>query len=71
LQKYKNKIKKSNTMKLVELMKGGDIYDILKRDYMEERKTIEEMAQEYGVSTATIHNWFKIFDIPARKITFI
>lgn len=69
--KTKEKITKTNTMKLIERMHNTDIYDLLKQDYLENKMTIREMSDKYGISTFTIQSWLKDFDIPRRKLTFV
>jgi len=69
--KFKRQIKKSNTMKLIELQTGKQIHELLHEDYTDNRMTINQIAKKYSVSPVTIHKWLKLFDIPRRHLTFI
>lgn len=67
----RKKIKKTNTMKLLERMYGMDIYDLLKADYIDNKLTVREMAEKYGISHFSVQAWMKMFDIPRRKMVFM
>lgn len=67
----KERIRKSNTIKLIEIKFGIRIEELLRQDYMEKRMTILDMAEKYEISPCTVHNWLVKYDIPRRKLTFL
>lgn len=67
----KEYVKKSNAIKLVEYKFGGDIIEILKTDYTDNKMTITQMAEKYDVSVSSVHKWLMRFDIPRRHLTFL
>ena len=38
----------------------------LTREYVEKGRTIQEIADQFGVTPMSIHGWVKKFDIPSR-----
>jgi hypothetical protein len=68
----KNKgVIKTNTMRLVERVFDKDIEELLKQWYLDEKKSIAQIAEISGVSNCTIQQWLVLFEIPRRKLTFI
>jgi hypothetical protein len=63
--------RKTASMKLLELKYNLSIDEILKRDYLDNKMSIDEMAAKYDISNCTIHKWLILYDIPRRKLTFI
>lgn len=69
-KQYTNRDKKTGTIKLVEYKFDMKIEDLLKQDYTDNRMTIQEIADKYGVMACTVHRWLVRWDIPRRHISF-
>lgn len=65
------KFKKTNAMKRLEQRYDKSIGEILHQKYTLEKKTMEELADEFITSKGTIHAWLNLFDIKTRSITFM
>lgn len=61
---------KTNTMKRIEQIYGdGDILEeLLRKLYVEQELTIEEIANKLCLSTGTVYKWLKLTDITTRKM---
>lgn len=61
---------KTNTMKRIEqIYGGGDILEeLLRKLYVEQELTIEEIANKLCLSTGTVYKWLKLADITTRKM---
>lgn len=61
---------KTNTMKRIERIYGdGDILEeLLRKLYVEQELTIEEIANKLCLSTGTVYKWLKLADITTRKM---
>lgn len=61
------KIKKKTTlMKYIEMKEEVPIEELLYKLYIEEEKTIKEVAKELGTSTNTINSWLHMAEIDVR-----
>ena len=58
--------KKTKNMLSVEQRYGQPIEIVLRREYIENNHTLQEVGEMLGFSHATIRQWLKIFDIPIR-----
>lgn len=67
----KQRFKKSNTMKLIELKyNSDDIVELLKTEYLDNGCSILNLATKWDVSPCTIHKWLVMWDVPRRHLTF-
>lgn len=60
--------KKSKTMKKIEIQEKLNIEEILRSKYIDENKPAIQIANELGVSYATIFHWLSLFGIYSRKL---
>ena len=58
-------------MKLVEARSGEPIEVLLRRLYVDEDKTLEQISKELGVPLTTVGRWVRKFGIPRRKLGWI
>jgi transposase len=64
-------MKKTNTMKFVELKFKTEIRELLTKDYVDNKMTMIEMAEKYQITYRTLQQWMNKLNIPRRKITFV
>lgn len=61
---------KTNTMKRLEVQYGTSIEELLRRLYIDEEKTIDEISKELILAPATVFDWLKLAGIRTRKMKF-
>lgn len=54
-------------VKKINLEKNYKNRDWLVKAYIDESRTMQDIADEYDVSPMTIYTWLKRFDIPTRS----
>ncbi len=64
-------IRKTPYMKLIEARRGEPIEHLLRRLYVDEDKTLEQVSAELGVPLTTVARWIRQFGIPRRKLGWI
>lgn len=64
-------ILKTLRMQRMEAARGRPIEDILYDLYVRQNLTMEQVARELGVTTATVLDWLKRCHIPRRRIQFV
>lgn len=64
-------IRKTPYMKLVEARSGEPIEHLLRRLYVDEDKTLEQVSAELDVPLTTVARWIRQFGIPRRKLGWI
>lgn len=64
-------IRKTPYMKLVEARSGEPIEVLLRRLYVDEDKTLEQVSAEIGVPLTTVGRWIRKFGIPRRRLGWI
>lgn len=57
---------KSLLMKWIEMEKGVQIEELLRTLYIDEEKSIREIAKELGVHYNTVNSWLKKIEIEIR-----
>ena len=63
--------RKTYYMKLVEARTGEPIEQLLRRLYVDEDKTLEQVSAELGVPLSTVARWIRRFGIPRRRLGWI
>lgn len=59
---------KTKTMKRIEKIHDIEITELLRKMYVDEEKSLEEIGNFLDLSPATIHKWLKVADIRTRKM---
>lgn len=59
---------KTNKMKLIELERGVKLEEILRQLYVDEHKSIENIAKNLNISYVTVIKWLKLAGIYSRKL---
>jgi hypothetical protein len=60
-------MKKTNKMREIEERFGEPIKDILLREYLGKRRTLDEAAKALGVTQGTLSGWCFKLGIPTRS----
>lgn len=55
-------------MQILEHRLGEPLEDVLRRLYLNDKKTVKQVAAELGVSTASVSTWMARFGIEARYV---
>lgn len=66
-----NGVKKTPHMLLIEMERGEPIEQLLRRLYIDEDKTVIEIAQELGIAFTTVARWLRQFGIPRRQLAWV
>ena len=59
---------KTNKMKLIELERGVKLEEVLRQLYVDEHKSIENIAKNLNISYVTVIKWLKLAGIYSRKL---
>lgn len=57
---------KSRAEQLVEARRGASVETLLRRLYVDEGRTQEQVAEELGVGRDTVYAWMRKYRIPTR-----
>ena len=57
----------TNLQKLIEKLIGEDLKEYIRRNYVEEGKTLEEIGESLGVSFKSIHRWVNEFEFHQKR----
>ena len=57
-------------MKRIEKLLQKDLEEILRQAYVEQKLSVEEIANYLDISPLTIHKWLKMANIKSRGFTF-
>lgn len=61
---------KTHAMLVIEQREGAMIEELLRVKYVDERKSIEVIASELGVSFMTVYKWLQRINVTSRGFTF-
>lgn len=59
---------KTNTMILIEKIHNMPIEELLRKLYVEEHMTIEQIADKLNISSGSVYYWLKQADITMRQM---
>jgi transposase len=64
----KSILDKNSRMKTIENKEGVRIEEVLRHKFIDENKTIEQIADELKISYVTVHKWLSLAGIYSRKL---